>query len=547
MEEIKGELKEPEKIIEKRKSKLKNFLLGWVKDNYDKIFIFILLIAFILRLIVFVKTINQPLWWDGADYLATAKRWAGLNPSLIDMWYYRRGFLWPLIGSIFFRFGLGEIGIRFFISLLSTGVVFVSYFLIDKMFNNKKLALLTAIGIAGSWVYLFFTGRTLTELPSTFFLLLFLLLFWKGYVRKEGNKFLYFSAIFCACAVLIRMQSLMFLPAVVLFIFIKEKFKMFTNKKLWITLGIFLLFFIPQFAMQYQFFGNPIADLTKYYLGIGSSQLGEVGVKLAQPSDLLLYFNNLPYILDGNTSGYYTLLTLSPLYVLFILGFFAFFINLFLGIDKIFKNEEIKTKAFVLLWIVISFLFLGYMAPQLEQRYTSPTLPFLFLIIAFPLTKIDSFLSKKFKLKEKNSFFVVILLLFLLLIPVLLFANNMIENKKTSYLEVKESGEWIKANSNSTDIVISGSLPQTTYYSERSTYPFGLAYRRDLIATYNESDFDNFVKNNKPKYLIESIFEPQPDWVYTYPERHNDTLIPVKVYSQNNEPVLIIYQFNYKK
>src|SRR4030042_5816739 len=132
---------------------------------------------------------------------------------------------------------------------------------------------------------------------------------------------------------------------------------------------------------------------------------------------------------------------------------------MFIWIDKIFKNEEIQKKLFIFLWIVIPFLILGYIASvaYIEQRYTAPILPFLFLVAVLPLSKIDSFIVRRFKLKEKNSFLIVLLLLSLLLIPNLIFANNLIDIKKTSYLEVKQAGEWIKENSNPKDIIISDS------------------------------------------------------------------------------------------
>src|SRR4030042_1744223 len=95
--------------IEKRKKTIKIRLFGWVEDNYDKLFIAVLILAFILRLWIFFKTMNQPLWWDEADYLAAAKKW-GLGLGFEDIWYYRRGFLWPLVGAIFFKFNFGEVG-----------------------------------------------------------------------------------------------------------------------------------------------------------------------------------------------------------------------------------------------------------------------------------------------------------------------------------------------------------------------------------------------------------------------------------------------------
>ncbi len=530
-------------ILSERKEKVKKKLFSWVQDNYDLTFIFILIAAFIIRFLVFLKTQDQAIWWDAADYLGTAKRWAGFNPYLMDVWYYRRGFFWPLFGAVFFKLGLGEIGIRLAVVLISTGIVAVSYFLIKEMFN-KRLALLVSLCTAFSWIYLFFSGRPLTNIPATFFLLLAILFFWKGYVNKKGNKFIYLFGLFFALTCLTRMQYLMFALPFLVLVFLKDKFRFLLNKHLWIAVGIFAIIFIPQFAMHWQHFGNPIADLTTYYLGLGGSELGEVGVSLAKFSDLFIYFTNLPYILDGNQKGYSTMFALSPIYILFVIGFFYFFADLFFGFDKIFKNPQIQKKLFIIAWIISTFLFLGYIAPHLEQRYMMQTLPFLFLIAVYPLQIVEKFLIKKFKIKKIYAFFLILAILTLMLLPNFYFGNSLIESKKTSYLEVKQAGEWIKANSNPEDIIISTSLPQTTYYSERPTYPSTLAIRRE-ITKGNETDFDKFVKSDRPKYMIISIFEIHYDWMYAYPEKHSDLVKPVKVFYQGEQQVLVIYEFQY--
>src|SRR3989344_5264868 len=137
----------------------KNFFSIWLQDNYNKLFLLILISAFIIRILVYTKTYDQALWWDGADYMASAKNW-GLGLDTIDIWYYRRGFLFPLIGAVFFKIGLGELSMRFLVVLLSTGIVLSTYYLISIMFD-KKLALFTSIAISLSWVFLFFTGRLL--------------------------------------------------------------------------------------------------------------------------------------------------------------------------------------------------------------------------------------------------------------------------------------------------------------------------------------------------------------------------------------------------
>ena len=326
---------------------------------------------------------------------------------------------------------------RMLVVFNSTGVVAVSYFLITEMFN-KKLALLTSVGITFSWIFLFFSGRLLTEIPASLFLLLALLFFWKGFMKQGKTKYFVLFGVFAALSILTRMQYLMFAIPILLLAILKEKHKIFVNKKLWISVAVFALVMIPQLYVHNAHFGNPVLDLTNYYLGIGGiSQTGEVGVQLEKTSDLFLYINNLPYILNGNyfdagNRGYQNLIRppfhLYPLYILFIIGFVLFFIDLFLGIDKIFREEEIQKKAFIFVWIVVIFIILGYMAPQLEQRYVMPTLPFLFFITVYPAVFVENFLRRK-NVSEKKIFFVITIIFIALLIPNFLFGMALIEAK----------------------------------------------------------------------------------------------------------------------
>ncbi len=519
----------------------KSIFTSWIKDNYDKIFLVILAIAFIIRILVFIKTQNQPLWWDAADYLATAKRWAGFE--LNNIWYYRRGFLWPLFSAFFFMIGVGEKTIRFIEVLFSTGIIYVSYFLIRDMFN-KKFALLTSIGLSFSWILLFFTARPLTSIPATFFLLTALFFFYKGYILEKGNKYLYLFAIFYALAILTRMQYLLFTFPFLVYAFTREKFSLFKNKKLWIVVGIFLLVISPQIVSYTTHYGNPITDILAHYFGI--SGVSETPTNQRTVSTIFSYLKDLPYILGGTPASSTFSFLSKVLLFSFLIGFILFFIDLILGFDKIFQNPKLQKKLFVLLWILTLFLVLGYITDYVEHRYVIPALPFVFLISAIPLINLKKYLKINYK-------FISILFIFLvILVPNLIWANNLIEAKKTSYLEVKQAGEWIKENSEPRDIVLSVSLPQTMYYSERPTYPFNMASkefrRRDsTIPDYGQDreGFENFIEDKKPKYLIMSAFEVHPDWVYTWPEEHKDELTPVKAFNQGDQTVLVIYEFKY--
>lgn len=518
-----------EDSIEKRKTNLKSKLFGWVKDNYDKTFLIVLIAAFIIRFLIFLETMNQPIWWDAGDYLSTSKRW-GLGLNIRDMWYYRRGFFWVLWGALFFKIGFGEIGIRFTEVLFSTGIVLVSYFLLSEMFN-KKLALFSSIGLTFSWIILFFTGRPLTDIPSAFFLLLSTLFFWKGYVLKKGNKYLYLFGAFFALTVLTRMQLLMFSPAFLILIFTKEKFKFLRNKHLWITLGIFFLFLTPHLIMYWQNYGNPVKDIMGYYFGIEG--IAETGAHIERTTDnLFMYVIDLPYILGGQ-------LALGRIiFFMFLIGAFLFFTDLFLGFDKIFKNEEVQKKIFIFLWIAIPFLVLGYITDYVEQRYIISTLPFLFLIAFFPLLNLENYFSKK-NISRKKYLLFILAIIVVILIPNMIWGNQLIDAKKTSYYEIMQSAFWLRENTNPGDVIISQSYPQITYYAERSTYSPN--YKQT-----GEEGLYELIEEVKPKYYMLSAIERSEDWTYDFPQSNTDLLIPVWIYPPNTQqPLVIIYEFDY--
>jgi len=505
-----------EEEVEKRKNKLKNLCFGWIKDNYDKVFLAVLIAAFVLRMYIFFQTMNQPLWWDEADYLSTAKRW-GLGLDIRDIWYYRRGFLFPLIGALFFKLGIGEIAMRFLEVLFSTGIVAVSYSIISKMFN-KKLALFASVCLTASWILLFFTGRLLTDIPAAFFLLLSLLFFWKGYVLKEGNKFLYLFGACFALAVLTRMQSLMLAPPFLIYILLKEKLKFFKNKQLWITLGIFLLFLVPYLIFYSMHYGNPVLDLASHYLGIESAS-HPVASGNVRAFSLAMF----KYFVGDNGDGL-SYMMYFPMFILLLIGIIYFLGDLIIGLDKIQKDDVLKNKFFVVLWILSLFLIMGYIGSvsYVEQRYITAALPFLFLIAVSPLIFVEKLLAKYLKLNKKVIFALLFAVLILCMVPNFIWSNNLVEGKLTSYSEIRQAGELIKADSNPGDIVMSNSLPQITYYSERSTYPFdplgeGKARGDKSLLNYSEGEagFYEFVKDKKPKYIAASLFESDPEWILT--------------------------------
>ncbi|MBI2630428.1 glycosyltransferase family 39 protein [Candidatus Pacearchaeota archaeon] len=525
-----------EQVIESRKEKLKSRFSNWLKDSYNYYFFIIFLISLGIGLWIFFKTLNQPLWYDGASYLATAKKWAfDLNTN--NIWYYRRGFFWPLFSAIFFKLGLGEAGIRFTILLFASGIVAISYLLISLMFS-KKYAFFASLLTAFSWILLFFTGRILTDIPAAFFLLTALFFFWKGYMLKHGNKFIYLFALFLGLSFLTRMQTMMFIPPFIIAVLSKEKLVFLKNKTLWKAFGIFLILMIPHLVLYSLHYGNPVKDLLSYYLGIGTEVPSAIS-EIKTISKLDMYLLDIPYIVFGGRLAPPGSSMSSLFLIIFFILSLLFFADLILGIDKVFQNENIQNKLFALAWILSPFLALGYITEIVEERYVLSTLPFLFLIILSAVFWISGNISNYLKSDKKNANVIIFIILLVILVPNFMWGKSLIENKKDSYLEVRQSGLWLKQNSNPGDIVITNSIPQIVYYSDRPAY--GITQ-----LGINDSSFTQNITELKPRFLMLSIFEAHDPWMYAYPEIHNDTLTPVKLFYQGKNPVSIIYEFKYK-
>jgi len=285
--------------------------------------------------------------------------------------------------------------------------------------------------------------------------------------------------------------------------------------------------------MYNQHFGNPIADIMTYYLGIKTSTANVTSTFAIK--NVPQYFLDLPYNLT------------KPIFYLFLVGVLYFFADLFLGFDKIFKNKKIQKKFLVFLWIGVPLAIIGYMNSYAQQRYTMPQHPFFFLIAAIPLFKIGGAIKKHFKFNKKIMASLILVIFIIALIPNVIWANQLIENKKLSYYELKSAGEWIKENSNEGDMIITNSFPQISCYSERKVATFGTCYNNPEahLPSCSQEEFYEFVDDVKPRFLVWSVFEGHEEWVLSYIQTNEDLWTPVQAYNQGEQPILIIYEADY--
>lgn len=470
----------------------------------------ILVFSFGLRL--YFGSLDQiPVWYDEGSYLTYAKE-IGMNIDIDPGWNPRRPFLLPVLWGGFYFFGANETVLRFTILLFSLFGVLLTFKLGKEMFD-ENVGLLAAAFSSFFWLDLFFTGRLLTDVPSAVLMLAGYYFFYKGYIKKLGNKFVYLGFAFLGLAVFTRAALLLsFVPLGVL-VLLRERHKIFVNKQLWIGLLVVVLVLSPFVIWLFSNFSHPVEAFT----GIGE---GRFTVKEFHPfHDIWNFVSQFPRYLE------------LPLLILFVVGFFWWLFDIVLGYDLLFKDHSLQKKVFLLSWILTFLLFYSLGAAVPEDRYLLPIFAAVFIIGSVMLMKLV-------KVVRDNQKWLVIPLIGIVLIASFglqfVEAKNIIIPKQGSYSQVKDAGLWLKDNSVLGDRIISQSKPQISYYSERLSQGFA----------ENVSSFESQLKKFKPKFVMISVFENHPEYAYSYFQEHNDSFVPVHaITTEDNQPLVVIFEY----
>lgn len=521
------------------KEKIKEFL----KSKENLILILLMSFAIIFRLVYFFKLGNQPIWWDEADYLVIAKTWiSGTNaPEWLSHFTGMRPLFLPLIWALFFKLGFGELTVRFFTLFLPSIATIYLTFLLGRDLFNKKIGLISALMMSVYWVFFFYSFRLLTDIFSVFLGMLSLYFFWSYYIKKQKPLGIYLAVFFGVLAFSTRFALALVLIMCAIYLIFVKKFSMFKDKTIWKSLGIFFLCISPYIIYFIS---------TKFYLF--QFYFGEKAVSIKNP----IAWNIIPMIF-GTFSGILNDGFLHNIWgISFLIGLIALIPN-FLAFDIFWKqkNKSLNSTVFVFLWILVHLFFYIVIFRAANDRWLLMLMPAIFFIASNGIMKVYAF-------SKKHSKYLAIILLLILLFggayQNLTHAINLTELKKESYGEVKDGALWLKENTPLGTKVITSSIVQNQYYSERQSEPFsnnetiwsscsdlyGAISTNETCQRLTEASFNKKMQEYDPDYLVVSIFEPvfTPQWAYTYTQRHN--LTAVAAFPQNTQqPNLVIYRF----
>lgn len=509
-----------DKLLE-RKEKIKL----WFKDPYHLIILGVIVLALVVRLYFFFLTQNQPLWWDESEYMLKGKSMFLGTPS--TGWAAQREIVIPIIWGLLYKFVQSEFLPRFLQIIVSLVTVFLTY-VMGKEIYNKKIGIIASLIMSVNAIHLFFTVRLLIyHWPPLFFLLTFYC-FWKGYVKKESKLLLYLTPFVAAVGASIYSSVAFAGIAIFLYLLITEHFKFLKKKEIWMIGLIAFVSLLPYFIYSQLTYGNPIARFT----------LLQATAHNLDFSYIFGYLNLSPHLFGG-------IFTIAvAIGFLYLIGYILF------SYDLLHKegDNSLKSHLIIILWSIVTLGFYTYVAMIQSVVYDA------FVLCAFPALAIMGAkgfeLLYKIPINKNIIIFILVGLLFIGSYNQLSYSNSLIEGKIDSYLQVKQAGLWIKDNTDTSDTIFSTSIPQITYYSERTTYSPNTVNNNNSIAINSSDELTIQFKEKNPKFFADSIFEGRGSFIQEFIDKNKEALTVVQVYfldAQQKNPAFIIYSINSSK
>lgn len=508
----------------------KDDLVSKLKSSFDKhfnlILIGVLLFAFLIRLKY--MTVNAALWWDEADYMSLAKHYGLGLPEQAAPWRARA---LSMVMGLFYFLGANEWFMHLLWIIASVAGVYFTYKIGNELYG-RVVGIIAALGMSVYFEYLFWSVRFSADVFLTLIFTAIIYLFWKGYVEKKGNKYLYIAAALLGFGVFAYESIAFVILVLLLFLLITEKLSFLKSRQMWYAIGIALLLMVPFFIYNQIEFGNLYPRLWHQAVEFNIEMVPEPD--WARPtsevvSDLLMYSKNIPYYFKW------------PFMIAFVVGL-ASFINLFIGFDLIWKggSDKLKKDLFVMIWcIVILVLFsfiLAFTGFYFEPRFLLPIMPALFIIAGRGFVSLYDLLKKY---SAPLALALILLLLGFGLYSQLAFADQLIEYKKDAYAAENPAGTWLKEHTKEGDVVVGcGQAVQILYYSERKFYSFGS----------NASRAEDLINKHRPKYFMMDGHDPACQNVLNYPAEHPERFKLLQVFfadKEKTQPIMAIFEVIY--
>lgn len=505
-----AESRSSEESISKRVEKIKN----WIKDPLNASLVGVLIFALIVRLYYFIQVGNQPLWWDELVYGSLAKnmvthQWDGAKSIIWETTI--RPLLLPFIWSLLLRIGIQEFGARFLLELVPSFLSVVLVYLIGKEIYGKKVGLIAAFIFSTLWIHLFYTVRLLTNIPAMIFLFTSIFFFIKSTNKDLNPKLFALSLFLLSISTLMRYPIGVIFFAYLFFLIFTKKLK-YKKSSFWISGIIGILPLLLFFLFNQINYGN----IFPTFLGSGYVDTSDA---LSKP----LAFNLLNFI---------PVFLKKIFFVFFLAGLGIALFELVVGYGFISKIKKLRGTLLITLILAVFYGFFIFYIRSAEDRYFLPISITFCIFAAIGLNYSFEYIKKY---NKHLAIFGLMAILVFGAYSQIAFADSIIENKKVSYLQMKQAFIWMKDNTPKESVITgSGIEPYSIFYSEMD----------HIQLSPNSSDK---YKISEADYLIQHVFSGQPEYIQEYISENQDSLEIVNAFffdESKNSPAVIIYKIN---
>ncbi|HKA33378.1 MAG TPA: glycosyltransferase family 39 protein [Candidatus Binatia bacterium] len=476
----------------------------------DWIFLGVLLLAFVVRLDYFFITKDQPLWWDEAEYMLKAKALAFGTPE--TGWYKSRPVLLPFLAAGLFKLGGGEIAIRVLWIALSTISLILIYRIGAQLFN-KRVGLYADALASFFYIDLFYSMRLLVDVPQVFFVVLAAYLLIRATYRTATySAWAVLPVVFLGTA--IRFTVGIFFIVAATFLIVVKRGGLWKDKRWLVSFAIGIALFLPFLLYYWAVYGNPLFPF------VSQGVLRTAGKAALDPGHILVQ-----YVL------FFPNYTNIPVTFVFLAGFVLAAAVLARRAGALAVDKTVQSYLLALLWTLVPFFFFALVVDHFEDRYIAMIFPAVFLLTGAALDAGYEYLKR---FSQPAAAAAVTLFLLYAAVSMALRADAVIADKLDSFAAIQDAGLWIKAHSQPGDSVLTSSVPQNTYYSERRSY-----------AIPNEQEeFERMLAQRKPRYLVLSLWEQSPAWAYRWPAANPGKAGAVGVFffdEERKRPAAIVY------
>ncbi|MBI5023751.1 MAG: glycosyltransferase family 39 protein [Candidatus Omnitrophica bacterium] len=201
---------------------------------------------------------------DEVFYVQSAKEMirhnSWMTPMIFDAPHFEKPifFFWLLALNIKL-FGITPFVARFWPAFFAILGVAVTYWVAWMLFERKRLAFLSGLVLASSFIYLALARSVLTDMVFSIWVTATIVLLYAGYkYRASSDQWLVFAGVAAGLAVLTKGVLGIIFPTAVIVIFLlyKRELAFLKRRGVWLGLCVFLLIALPWHVVMYQRYGQ---------------------------------------------------------------------------------------------------------------------------------------------------------------------------------------------------------------------------------------------------------------------------------------------------